>query len=732
MLSIVSDAPDCALLYPADVRLALLLAIPAAAFAQTGPDARPLLQEVADAWNGLSAYRVSGQLTNEGDVPLFGSKVSLAFDVARRSQQMRLDARSSEEWMTAFPILVMCDGGAGWVYQEKGGGYKKTDRDAFTAGYCRQGSLADFGRIADNVRSAVITGRGSARFEGRDQPCQIVEAQYRVIDAVTILPGMVQKIGRVRRTMCIDPARKLILRDHLEADIDAGPDRYDIVQTTTYERIELNPELPADFFEFHAPPGATLVESAAPAQPKPQPAPPADPDVVVLPGQPAPPARVNRFVLPQPTVTAAPEYSQEAWDEGIQGTVVVLADVEPDGSMHNYKIHVSLGYGLDEKAIECARRWKFAAATENGRPVKGTAWIAIDFRLPAERPEQPSPFRVARPVPPPRLPSVDLVAPTDLDLFFQRVAFEFHAPALCAKIQPLAGSGGAGSSRRGFQIHTKQSECYMDLAVLLRDPALCDRVKPVRSNPFDGSKYDKAYCLESIKSNFRSVSPSYDSNLRSIMLRLGYSDSQALDAVRYSYDSPVRAAYKKLLADPAFLDRVRAGRTVRETQSSAAIRPARPLEYLYQMVAIDTHAPELCARISPNATFGTGRNPNLLRSYCYVILAYRQRDPSLCERLPKAGTFVHVVASFDSLEGCRQNLATAQKSPAALGEYGAKPFPNPSSFVSALEQVGYDRSYAASLTPPATDSDFSELLRAIAGSRDQRRAEFLRRVLRLQ
>ena len=44
---------------------------------------------------------------------------------------------------------------------------------------CTPGTLTSFEHVADDVTSAVITGVGRARFEGRFQPCTEVEAHYR-------------------------------------------------------------------------------------------------------------------------------------------------------------------------------------------------------------------------------------------------------------------------------------------------------------------------------------------------------------------------------------------------------------------------------------------------------------------------------------------------------------------------------------------------------------------------
>ena len=41
----------------------------------------------------------------------------------------------------------------------------------------------------------------------------------------------------------------------------------------------------------------------------------------------------------------------------------------------------SLGLGLDEKAIEAVRLWKFEPARKNGQPVAVQINVEVDFRL---------------------------------------------------------------------------------------------------------------------------------------------------------------------------------------------------------------------------------------------------------------------------------------------------------------------------------------------------------------
>lgn len=55
--------------------------------------------------------------------------------------------------------------------------------------------------------------------------------------------------------------------------------------------------------------------------------------------------------------------------------------VGSDGRPHDIRVSRSLGMGLDEKAIEAVRQWKFEPARKNGQPVAVQINVEVDFRL---------------------------------------------------------------------------------------------------------------------------------------------------------------------------------------------------------------------------------------------------------------------------------------------------------------------------------------------------------------
>jgi protein TonB len=77
-----------------------------------------------------------------------------------------------------------------------------------------------------------------------------------------------------------------------------------------------------------------------------------------------------------------PEFSEEARKAKYQGVVVLKVLVGIDGKVHNPEVSRSLGMGLDEKALESVRLWRFEPArARDGKPVATWASIEVNFRL---------------------------------------------------------------------------------------------------------------------------------------------------------------------------------------------------------------------------------------------------------------------------------------------------------------------------------------------------------------
>jgi protein TonB len=76
-----------------------------------------------------------------------------------------------------------------------------------------------------------------------------------------------------------------------------------------------------------------------------------------------------------------PEYSEEARKAKVQGTVILRIEVDSRGRAQLITVERSLGLGLDDRAVEAVRRWKFKPGYQNGKPVVTVAIVEVNFRL---------------------------------------------------------------------------------------------------------------------------------------------------------------------------------------------------------------------------------------------------------------------------------------------------------------------------------------------------------------
>src|ERR1700733_11864995 len=76
-----------------------------------------------------------------------------------------------------------------------------------------------------------------------------------------------------------------------------------------------------------------------------------------------------------------PEFSEEARKAKYQGTCTLMLIVDSNGHPTNIRVANSLGMGLDEKAIEAAKKWRFEPAQKDGHPVAVEIALEVGFHL---------------------------------------------------------------------------------------------------------------------------------------------------------------------------------------------------------------------------------------------------------------------------------------------------------------------------------------------------------------
>jgi len=77
-----------------------------------------------------------------------------------------------------------------------------------------------------------------------------------------------------------------------------------------------------------------------------------------------------------------PEYPPDAASAGLEGTVIVAAVIEEDGSASNVRVIRAAGLGFDQKAAGAVAKWRFTPGDYMGHPVKTFTALAVDFRIP--------------------------------------------------------------------------------------------------------------------------------------------------------------------------------------------------------------------------------------------------------------------------------------------------------------------------------------------------------------
>jgi TonB family protein len=79
--------------------------------------------------------------------------------------------------------------------------------------------------------------------------------------------------------------------------------------------------------------------------------------------------------------TVNPEYSQQARKAKFSGDVEVYLWVDKNGHPSHVRVEKGAGMGLDEKAVEAVRQYKFKPATLDGKPVTVDLYIDVNFQI---------------------------------------------------------------------------------------------------------------------------------------------------------------------------------------------------------------------------------------------------------------------------------------------------------------------------------------------------------------
>jgi periplasmic protein TonB len=75
------------------------------------------------------------------------------------------------------------------------------------------------------------------------------------------------------------------------------------------------------------------------------------------------------------------DYTEDARRRGLSGEVVLEIVVRRDGSVGDVRVLQGLAGGLNERAMQAVRQWRFTPARRLGTPVDVIVEVAVEFRL---------------------------------------------------------------------------------------------------------------------------------------------------------------------------------------------------------------------------------------------------------------------------------------------------------------------------------------------------------------
>jgi periplasmic protein TonB len=84
---------------------------------------------------------------------------------------------------------------------------------------------------------------------------------------------------------------------------------------------------------------------------------------------------------PQVIYQVEPEFSDAARQAKYQGMVEITIIVDAEGRVRDPRVVKPVGMGLDERAVEAVKQWKFKPGTKDGHAVPVIAQVQVTFRL---------------------------------------------------------------------------------------------------------------------------------------------------------------------------------------------------------------------------------------------------------------------------------------------------------------------------------------------------------------
>ena len=84
---------------------------------------------------------------------------------------------------------------------------------------------------------------------------------------------------------------------------------------------------------------------------------------------------------PEAIATPDPEYTEEARNAKTQGVCVLALIVDENGNPRDIRVVRGLGFGLDARAVEAVKQWRFKPSLKDGHPVNVQISVEVGFKL---------------------------------------------------------------------------------------------------------------------------------------------------------------------------------------------------------------------------------------------------------------------------------------------------------------------------------------------------------------
>jgi TonB family protein len=322
-----------------------------AAYGQDSQEAHTILAKVAEASQSGSSYRAEFSGIAEDKGTGYNRKLEFAGSIlSQPPDKLRADVKVGSAHQ-----LTVRDGVQTWFYVSGAKTYRKLPLT--TASVSNLGSLdpsALFGIVTTGLESTQIAPDEDVTLDGKQVRCYVISAKYEADQA---LGGISPRV-----TLWIDQTTIKVLRRRvvLPVRLPQYPEPMERTVDFALTKLTLTPPLAGSEFLFVSPEGVAMAT--------PQPA--------------QGPYRIGDGVSPPRVVSKSePEYTEGARRARLEGTVVLSLVVGEDGAPNRLAAIKSVGFGLDEKAIEAVRKWQFAPGQKDGKPVPVLATIQVNFHL---------------------------------------------------------------------------------------------------------------------------------------------------------------------------------------------------------------------------------------------------------------------------------------------------------------------------------------------------------------